>query len=147
MPNNQSEPTGQPSTEAQLQENLNICVAQKCEALAEVERLKALHDMNQPYWAHIQQLKAEIARLRYGHPTNCPCVSAPPEADAMDVARNLLLELGCCFFNRREPTLAVARALTAYGDQRVREGREELIAAHAEIARLRAPPQPEGGEG
>ncbi len=49
---------------AQLQENLNICVAQKYEALAEVERLKALHDMNQPYWAHIQQLKAEIARLR-----------------------------------------------------------------------------------
>lgn len=43
--------------------------------------------------------------------------NTPPSADAMDAARNLLLELGCCFLNRRKPTVSVAAAIEAAEDR------------------------------
>jgi hypothetical protein len=72
---------------------------------------------------HIDALLAEIDRL-----------GVSPEADVMDVARNLLLELGCCLFNRRVPTQIVARALTEYSNQRV----TEAIAITTSLERIEA---------
>lgn len=152
-------------SEAQLQENLNICVAQKYEALAEVERLeKALADIVAESVGRL----TEIARLRASLTEEYKRLGieidltnklreelrqlrAPSEGDVIERADRAIAEHvagnpdGTRWWTTGKFAETVAglrasfiRALTTYGDQRVREVREELIAAHAEIARLKA---------
>ncbi|HXI49022.1 MAG TPA: hypothetical protein VNH39_10570, partial [Steroidobacteraceae bacterium] len=96
--------------------------AEIAEQQSEIEELAAkvgpVTERNGELRGRVRELESEIARLR-----------APPEADVMEIARELFpaewneIWARLPIHSYEELKARIARALTAYGDQRAREAR------------------------